>query len=451
MTNHADSTVVDGFAVSAPSEAVDSDELKMRRFLRWMEEQGATFPAMTMKVGQGTRQVHATRPLVAGELVLHVPRKLMITPEIAKASEAGKLIAQHGCDFGDYEYIAAYLLQIKREGGFWKPYVDVLPKDYAENALFFSESELGYLHGSYISERIRERIEWNARLHDRLPPSLKENGFTPEAFAWARCAVTSRVYGVTFGGCKTVAMVPLADMFDHAPRNYVRWIAEAEAGFIVTAQQPVAAGAPLFERYGKRCNAMLLNVYGFCLEDNPDNEAEILLQPVSSDHLFFRPAQKLGTKQREMQAFRVQRSYNDAARALFSYLRLACLDESPRLEGSGVDVNKADNVPPVSRKNEVAALTALVAACESRLRQFRTSAEEDETLLQDPALPRNVRNIVMVRRDEKAIVKHFLELAQTALPLLRDASCDVGEHAVGGKPYADYFSDVVRVLGNSAV
>lgn len=450
MTNQAESTAIDNFAVPAPAEVTDSDELKMRRFLRWMEEQGATFPAMTMKMGQGARQVHATRALLPGELVLHVPRTLMITPALAKASETGKLMAQSGSGFGDYEYIAAFLLQAEREGGFWKPYVDVLPKDYSQNALFFSESELDHLKGSYIAGTIRERIDWDRRLYDRLPSYLKENGFTREAFTWARCAVISRVYGVTFAGKATVAMVPLADMFDHAPRNYVRWIGEAETGFIVTAQQPVEAGAPLFERYGKRCNAMLLNVYGFCLEDNPDNEAEILLQPVSSDHAFFQQTGRLGAKRGETRAFKVQRSYNDAAQALLSYLRLACYDEPPCLQGSRVDLNGAGQVLPISRRNETAALSALVAACESRLQQFPTSIEEDEALLKDASLQRNVRNIVMVRRDEKVILKYFLDLAQTAFPLLQDAFCDVGKYAAAGNAYSDYFADVVRHLGSGA-
>jgi histone-lysine N-methyltransferase SETD3 len=464
MNNHAESAIINSSAPSALSELVDSDDLKMRRFLRWMEEQGATFPSMTMKVGQGTRQVQSTRALLPGELVLHVPRKLMLTPAVARASETGRLIAQHGCsDFGDYEYLAAFLLEIKRDGGFWKPYIDVLPQDYSDNPLFFSETEMEHLEGSYIDPTVRERREWDGRLYDQLPACLKENGFTREAFTWARCAVISRVYGVTLGGRSTVAMVPLADMFDHAPTNYVRWIGEAETGFIVTAEQPVAAGAPLFERYGRRCNAMLLNVYGFCLEGNPDNEAEIQLEALTPGDRFYQDARLLGktSKDAKIQAFKVQWQYGNAMRELLSYLRLSVYDEPSRLDMEMDDPDslrpasdqpprieaeekKAGGVAPISRANEVAAVSALIAACEHRLQQFPTSIEEDEALLKDPALLRNVRNMVMVRRDEKIILRHFLELRQTVLPLLRDESCDLAHYAIGATPFAAYFLDLVN-------
>jgi histone-lysine N-methyltransferase SETD3 len=470
MNNHAESAISNSSAPSALSEVVDSDELKMRRFLRWMEEQGATFPSMTMKVGQGTRQVHSIRALVPGELVLHVPRKLMLTPAVARASETGRLIAQHGCgDFGDYEYLAVFLLEMKRDGGFWKPYIDVLPQDYSENPLFFSEAETAHLKGSYIDPTVRERREWNGRLYDQLPACLKEKGFTREEFTWARCAVISRVYGVTLGGRSTVAMVPLADMFDHAPTNYVRWIGDAETGFIVTAEQPVAAGAPMFERYGRRCNAMLLNVYGFCLEGNPDNEAEIQLQALTSGDRFFQHARLFGktSKDGKIQAFKVQWEYDDATRELLSYLRLSVFNEPPRLDMDMNDPNssrpvaeepprieaeekKAGGVAAISRANEAAAVTALIAACERRLQQFPTSIEEDEALLKDRALPRNVRNVVMVRRDEKIILQHFLELRQTVLPLLQDESCDLAQYATGGTPFAAYFADLVKSFENKA-
>jgi histone-lysine N-methyltransferase SETD3 len=445
MTNHAGSTMIDSSASGEPSELIDSDELKMRRFLRWVEDEGATFPSMTIKVGQGTRKVHATRPLAKGELVLHVPRKLMLTPEIARASETGKLIAQQGNDFGDYDYLAAYLLQMKREGSFWKPYTDVLPQDYSGCTLLFSESEMEYLKGSYIHRLTNTRRNWNNYIYSRLPSSLKDNGVTLSEFTWAKCAVITRVYGVRFGRHETVALVPLADMFDHSHSDNVRWISYAETGFVVTTDGPIEAGAPMFERYGKRCNAVLLSTYGFCLEENPDNVAEIVLPALPTSHPFLEQSKKLGTLEGEMRAFRVQRSHDESTRALLSYLRLASC-EDPR--GSQVEVSSAGKVAPFSRKNEIVAMAMLLSACERRMQQFDTSIEQDQALLRDPALSRNVRHAIMVRRDEKVILKHYLDLADMALPLLRDDSCDLNQYAAAPATYCGYFSELVQCLGS---
>jgi hypothetical protein len=445
MATHAEPALIDSSAASAPSDVIASDAAKMRRFLHWMQEHGATISPVSVKGPQGSRQVHATRPLYAGGLVAQIPRRLTITPEVAKDSETGRLIAKHGSNVDDYDYLAAYLFEIKRKGGFWKPYVDILPTDYSENPLFFSESVLNELKGSYILNSILNRIAQQAYRYDQFPPCLKENGFTPEEYAWAKCVVNTRVHGATHEGRPILAMVPLSDMFDHAIKNNADWAVSA-TGYFIRAEHPIEAGARLFEGYG-RCNAQLLNEYGFCIEDNPLNVAEIRLQPLSPDHPFFERANKLGKGQWSRRTFKVAANCNDAVtQELFSFLRLACHEEPPHLPPPTGDADNPDKVPPISRQNEVAALVGLAQACEGRLKQFPTSIEDDEALLKDGSLQRNLRNVVMVRRDEKIILRYFHEFAQTALAVLRDPSCNVAEHAVAGKPYADYFAGVLRIL-----
>lgn len=446
MKNSTECTVCDDTAACAPSDVIVSEQLKMRRFLCWMQTQGATFPSMSIKVEQGSRQVHATRPLRAGDLVAHIPHTLTITPQRARESETGQLIAKHGSNIDDYDYLAAYLLQLRRDGGFWQPYIDVLPKDYSTNLLFYSRDELDELKGSYHLNAILSRIARHEYKYDQLPPGLKLNGFTREAFTWAKCVVVTRIHGTTRDGQPILAMVPLSDMFNHATRNNTDWSAEAQGDYFIRAEQPIEAGAPLFENYG-RCNAQLLDEYGFCLEDNPNNLAEIRLQPVAPDHPLVRLTKKLGQQQWSKRIFRVAGSYDsDGAKAMFSYLRLACLGETPHAHASLMDTDQVGKVPPINRSNEVAALQVLAEACENRLRQFPTSLEEDHARLRDGGLSPNLRNVVMVRRDEKSILTYFLELAKTALPILHHAPCDAGRYATAAMPYAEYFSHLTQHL-----
>lgn len=434
----------DHSAACAASEVLASDQLKMRRFLQWLQEQGATFPSMSIKVGQGSRQVHATQALKAGELVARIPHNLTITPQLARESEVGRLIARHGSNIDDDAYLAAYLLQVRLTGGFWRPYIDILPADYSALPLCFSKAELDELKGSYHLNSILSRIGRHAYTYDQLPPCLKEKGYTREAFTWAKCVVMTRMHGTKIDGRPIRAMVPLSDMFNHADQNNAAWSAEAEGGFFIRAEHAIETGAALFERYG-RCNARLLDEYGFCLEDNPNNVAEVRLQPLTADHPYFNVTGKLGAQQWNKRTFKVGRGYLDnGAKALFSYLRLACLCEPQHALHLRTDEDNAAHMAPISRQNEIAALRMLADACENRIAQFHTSLEEDETLLQGGSLTHNLRNIVMVRRDEKIILKYFLTMAQSALPLLQHGPRDLDKFAVAGMPYADYFADLIH-------
>jgi protein-histidine N-methyltransferase len=442
MTVHAASTSIDHATPPATPKSVELNEMRVRRFLRWMEENGASFSPVALKVNQDGRHVYATRPLRDGELAIHIPRKLMITPAIARESAIGKLIAAHCQNAADHDYLAAFLLEIKHEGGFWKPYVDVLPTNYSHIPLNYSENELDALKGTYIFPVIRRRREKHKKLYEKLPAQLKSR-FTQEEFTWATCVATSRAYGVTFAGVKTTAMVPLADMFDHALVHNLSWPREAETGLVIAARMPIEAGAPLHESYGRLCNARMLNVYGCRVDGNPDNLTELVFWALLPDHPSEPLAKKLGQVRAEKQAFRVFAGYDCAlGKPLFAYLRLACLDSLPEAEWRRADTGETIEVPPIGRDNEIAALTMLAEACQDRLRQFPTSIDEDNALLKDHALSRNMRNIILIRHDEKTVLNYFLELAKAALPLLKDASCDLSAHAVGEGRYADYFAEL---------
>jgi hypothetical protein len=437
MTVPVPTSAIDHAAACASTECAESDELKMRRFLRWMEENHATFPALAVKVENGRRHVYAKRPLAKHELALHVPRKLMITPEIARKTATGKLIAAHAeaheFELADHDYLAVFILEIKREGGFWKPYVDVLPTDYSHIPLNYPEHELEALKGSYIYPVVLERRERHEAAYAFLSQVLTD-GFTREAFTWATCVVTSRVYGVKIDDEKTKAMVPLAELFDHAQTCNLTWNPGASIGFVVAAHDAIDAGTELFESYGNMCNARMLNVYGCQVPDNVENVAEIVFKTLPADHPYGLRARKLGDYRYKKMAFRVTgRCDDERADLLFSYLRLACLDTIPQDQRPTFEPGAEKRVPPLDRDNEVAALTMLAQACRARLAEFPTTIEEDEALLKEGGLSVNMRNIVSVRRDEKKVLRYFAGLADTAIPVLR-----------AEERYAAYFKKLVQ-------
>lgn len=449
MTDRSDDAVLDtlqGFDIS------DTDEQKMQRLLLWLEEHGATVPAVNVAFGDDRRGVYSTRAISPGELVMHIPRKLIITTEIAKDSAVGKVIKTHNANVSEYGYIAAFLLQLKREGGFWKPYVDVLPESFPDHPLFFTPSELEYLKGSYTLPMIEEQRNWLGYEAQQVLNCLpKGQAFTPLQFAWARCVVMTRVYTVTIQEKKSLGLVPLADMLNHAAVADVAWTGESTFGFSIFSEKQLDAGIPVLESYGKRCNGRLFVHHGFCIDDNPENECELDFPALEPTHPFYPYVNSdHGQLRDELRLFKVTEKFDaPVPRAMFSYLRLACMDDLPSVYGHMAKGHNAAVIPPISRANEIGALTALAAACERALARFDTTYEEDEVLLRAGNLPRRLQYAVKVRMGEKKIMRHYLNMARLAIPVLRDSTSDLAAFADQPMPHAAYFAELIKYLGRT--
>jgi histone-lysine N-methyltransferase SETD3 len=433
-------TVPQGFATGA---LIDSEELKMQRLLHWLKEEGATFPSVRMEVGKQGRVARAAAPIKAGTLVMHMPHSLMITSGRARDSEIGKLIASGTNGIPDYAYIAAYLLDLKREGGAWKCYLDVLPKTFPEHPYFFSESELQYLNGFYdLPKLLKSRAGRHREYRDIISCLPQERAFTRDEYEWARCAAFSRAHSTAVDGEISASMIPLADMLNHSPERNLEWRREATLGFVYTAVRDIEAGEALTTSYGAECNGRFFIGYGFCLESNPDNVTELQLPDLSPDHPCFEHAKGFGTVRDGMRVFLVRAAYDHADTAiLFSYLRLSALNDASRVSldnsGSGVAT-----VGAISVENEQAALTRLAQACRQRMEQFDTSIEQDQALLGDKCFPLKLRNAVLVRHGEKVVLKYFLDLAEAAMPVVQAATRP--------QKYAEYFKHLLPLLSASS-
>jgi hypothetical protein len=421
---------------------VDSEELKVQRMLHWLQEEGATFPSVRIEVGKEGRVARAAAPIKAGALVMHIPRSLMIDAENAQNSEIGKLIASAEGRIGKYGFMAAYLLDPKREGGPAKCYVDVLPKSFPNHPYFFLESELDCLKGFYHLPTLRK---WKADMHaeyDRIISCLpQDRAFTREEYESARCAASSRSHGVKIAGKHCTSLIPLADMLDHALDFNVRWRMEATDGFICVAGRDIEVGEVLTTTYGAVCNGRLFVTYGFCVENNPHNLAEIQLPDLPANHPCVEHAKGFGTVRDGMRIFQVPAKYdNEDTAKLFSYLRLGALNDASRvsLEKSG---SKTATVNAISAENEHAALTLLSQACQQRMAQFDTSIEEDEALLKDKNLPLKWRYAALVRHGEKCVLKYYMDLAQAAIPVVQAAAWP--------QKFAEYFERTLPLIAAS--
>lgn len=389
----------------------DSSLTKAELFLRWLEENGATFPLIRLQLEPGAREIYLNQPVVRGQLLMHIPRQLMITDELAKASEIGQLVQSHNRWLSSSGYMAAFLLMNRSEGGFFKPYIDILPEYLSDNPMFFSEDELAYLKGSFALREIRTQISGTKYEYRQLDGLLAaDRMFTEQEYFWAKAIVRTRGHSVIVNGKKGTALVPLACMLNHSPYRNTLWQLQSDCGFTYAAAEALAEGIPLTISYGKgKGNSKLYKTYGFCVPDNPRDNTELWFPEPKEDKTAAALARTLGDALKGMRAFTPIADCKDATvRDMLSYLRLLHLDEAD-----------AARLPPVSRENELAALGMLATACRDNLSGFETSIEEDEVLLAGAGLSQNLRNAVCVRHGEKVVLRYLLQLAEAGMALLQ--------------------------------
>ncbi|HYO71775.1 MAG TPA: SET domain-containing histone-lysine N-methyltransferase, partial [Archangium sp.] len=316
------------------------------------------------------------------------------------------------------------LLQEKhRPDSFWKPYVDTLPEAFPHVPLFFSESERALLQGSFLLTLLEFQgytlRQDHALLCQKVPGYER---FSFEEFIWARFSVSSRNFGLKVGGLQGRALVPLADMLNHRRPPDVLWDTSADGQFFVmTAQNAMASGLEIHDSYGAKSNDLLLLHFGFVASDNEQDEVFLSLGLPEGAAMASGKQKLLGlSSPTARQPFKVPLQYEHAStQRMFSFLRVACAAplELPRLAPRLL--TGLGSIKPLSVANEERVLRALGTACEARLSAFDTSFDEDERLLREETLSYNARSCVLLRREEKRMLRAWLELTRTGLELLR--------------------------------
>ncbi|MFY0566891.1 SET domain-containing histone-lysine N-methyltransferase [Archangium lansingense] len=403
----------------------ESSDQKLAALLRWLEDGGARFPKLNVvRQENGERAVLARTDIATGEAVLQVPRSHLLTLEVAKSSDIGRLIRSHVSPDNEELYLASFLLQEKhRPDSFWKPYVDSLPEAFPHVPLFFSASERALLQGSFLLTLLQFQDyslrQDHALLCQKVPGYER---FSVEEFIWARLSVSSRNFGLKVGGLQGRSLVPLADMLNHRRPPDVLWSTSKDGQFFeMTAQNTIATGLEVHDSYGAKSNDLLLLHFGFVVENNEQDEVFLSLGLPEGTALASGKQKLLGlSSPTARQPFKVPLQYEHAAtQRMFSFLRVACATtgELPRLAPrllSGLG-----SIKPLGVANEERVLRSLGEACEARLAAFDSSFEEDERLLREGALSLNARSCVLMRREEKRLLRAWLELTRTGLSLLR--------------------------------
>jgi len=399
--------------------------MQLQALLDWLSRHGVRLPAFQISPDQRAgRVVYAAADLRKGEEVLSVPHAAIVTLDAARRSSIGRQMRAADMDLpSGHSFLAAHLLaERRRPTSPFTPYLDILPTSFPTVPLFFHKELLPVLKGSFAAHLMVRRRESLIQDFAVLRAKVPAFRHVPlRDYVWARTVVVTRVFGVKIRGASTEVLVPLGDMLNHKRPPDVDWTFDDERdAFVMTAARDIRRGEEMCDSYGRKPNGRFFVHYGFALESGADDEVQLHLAPTKDDPRNGAKADILRRIGGATGEYRVSNKLrNDDTERAFTYLRAACASGSELARASRL-VTDNKPIPPLSQRNESAALQLLGRACEEALSRFdRPDDSDDAEMLATPDLPLNVRNAVLVRRGEKRLLRSFRTLVRDSLPLLR--------------------------------
>lgn len=286
------------------------------------------------------------------------------------------------------------------------PHVDMLPKEYPTNPLYFSEEELSRMEGTNcyeFSKRMQAQIEsdWatlSAILRaylvmddrkvqmtatddedDDINSNLWDVNEDLELYKWALCTIYSRStdFFVREGHRRVIA--PLFDMMNHDFDSTVTHGMDAEGNLSVFAGSDIPTGSEIFLKYGSFPNEKLFLVYGFVVHPNPYDAVSIYAPIPPTDPLFARKAELLRQACGVLDPntpYTLQLN-EPIPESLLSALRLVGMQSPEELAASS---SVGSCIGAASPENEYNALMALHEALHTMARRLALNLISDENL-----------------------------------------------------------------------
>jgi histone-lysine N-methyltransferase SETD3 len=194
------------------------------------------------------RGIIAKQSIKKDEIFLIIPKDLLISIELAKSTELGQKVSSFmytELNSPKHCLLSCYILNEKiNPKSKWKPYLDILPKDYSNFPIFYNDTELNLLQGSPFKDQIEDKkkdIEKDYYRLCALTPEFQKFSF--KDFCEIRMAVSSRIFGVKIDNKKTDVLAPFADMLNHKRPRHTHWTYdEYYKSFIIQAMENIEIG-----------------------------------------------------------------------------------------------------------------------------------------------------------------------------------------------------------------
>ncbi|CAJ1074238.1 actin-histidine N-methyltransferase isoform X2 [Xyrichtys novacula] len=336
----------------------------------------------------------------------------------------------------------------------WLAYIRSLPQDY-ETPLYFQQEEVQLLLGTQAIQDILSQYKNTARQYayfykllqthpaaSRLP--LKD-GFTFDDYRWAVSSVMTRQNQIPTedGSRVTLALIPLWDMCNHTNGLITTGYNLEDDRCECVALQDYKENEQIYIFYGTRSNAEFVIHNGFFFQENAHDRVKVKLGVSKSERLYAMKAEVLARAGIPASCiFALHCNEPPISAQLLAFLRVFCMTEEELKEylmgdGAASKIFTLGNSEfPVSWENEIKLWTFLETRAALLLKSYKTTSEEDRSLLEKPDLSLHSRMAIQLRLAEKQILEkasvsgrakrlHFEKKLQEDAPLPRYEESDI--------------------------
>ena len=403
-------------------------------FLKELYKFNSFFPKLEIHFfSDNYRGVIAKSDIKKYEIIMSIPKICLISMDVALSTTIGKEIGKfmyQELHSPRHSLFSSFLLSEEKSEK-WKFYFDLLPKDFSYFPIFYTDNELEYLRGSpFLSQIFEKRIEMKSDYDVICNYIPSFSSFPFIKFCQARMSVSSRIFGVTMNGVRADVLVPFADLINHRTQRQTQWYYDnAQNSFMIQSLEDIKEGNEIYDSYGKKSNAKLLLNYGFCLENNSENEYYLTLKFNPKVPLF---SQKKVIFQREEDYERTFKLYSNVYESelyeLLSFLRFLIFEGDFNVLMTAMnnkdDENMNDTSPvsfyyiePISKELEIKVLKHLNSILREALRRYPTSLDEDKKMLKNKNISFNQRNCLLLIISEKILLIYYIYFCEYCLTL----------------------------------
>ncbi|CAN9502019.1 unnamed protein product [Ophioblennius macclurei] len=392
----------------------------------WAQENGAACEGFAVdNFGTEGYGLRATRDIKAEELFLWIPRKMLMTVEAAQNSVLGPLYSQDRIlqAMGNVTLALHLLCERADPASFWLPYVRTLPQDY-DTPLYYQQEDVQLLLGTQAVQDVLSQYKNTARqyayfykLIQTHPAASKlplKDSFTFDDYRWAVSSVMTRQNQIPTedGSRVTLALIPLWDMCNHTNGLITTGYNLEDDRCECVALQDYKENEQIYIFYGTRSNSEFVIHNGFFFQDNAHDRVKIKLGVSKSERLYAMKAEVLARAGIPASCvFALHCNEPPISAQLHAFLRVFCMTEEELkdyLLGERA-INKVfilgNSDFPVSWENEIKLWTFLETRAALLLKTYKTTTEEDVSMLEKPDLSLHSRLAIQLRLAEKQILE----------------------------------------------
>ncbi|XP_048349487.1 SET domain-containing protein 4 isoform X2 [Sphaerodactylus townsendi] len=230
-----------------------------------------------------------TKALQAGQLIIALPEKCLLTTDTVLNSYLGEYIIKWRPPISPLTALCTFLIAEKyyHKKSVWQPYLDLLPETYTcpvyleqQAVNLFPEPLRGKAleQKSLVEQQYTSSKSFFFSLQPLFPEHV-ESVFSYSAFQWAWCTINTRTVYMKHPQKEcfsrepdNYALAPFLDLLNHSPTVQVKAaFNERTRCYEIKTLSHCAKYQEVFINYGPHDDQRLLLEYGFVAASNPHN------------------------------------------------------------------------------------------------------------------------------------------------------------------------------------